>query len=79
MGAYSLSTLVRKWGRGELTVEQVVGQILLHLQELQETVASLERRVYYSTRPGPAQGSVGTSGRRRWSPEEGEDNEERGS
>lgn len=46
MGAYSLDTLVRKWGRGELTVEQVVGQLLLHVQELQDAVAGLERRVY---------------------------------
>lgn len=52
MGAYSLDTLVRKWGRGELTVEQVVGQILLNLQELQDTVTGLERRVYSLAGPG---------------------------
>ncbi len=46
MGAYSLEVLVRKWGRGELSVEQAIGQVLLHLQELQDAVASLERRVY---------------------------------
>jgi hypothetical protein len=53
MGVYSLETLVRKWGRDELTVEQVIGQILLHLQDLQDTVAALERRLY---RPPPEPG-----------------------
>lgn len=46
MGTYALETLVRKWGRGELTVEQAVGQILLHLQEMDETLRIVERRVY---------------------------------
>lgn len=68
MGAYSLETLVRKWGRGELTVEQMVGQILLHLQDLQEAVAGLERRLYLST----------SSGQRRPSEAE-EEREENGS
>lgn len=52
MGAYSLETLVKKWGRGELTVEQAVGQILLNLQELRDSVVMLERRVYPSTGSG---------------------------
>ncbi|MFQ5857840.1 MAG: hypothetical protein ACE5LU_19725 [Anaerolineae bacterium] len=46
MGVYSLETLVRKWGRGELTVEQAIGQILLHVQDLKDTVTGLERRIY---------------------------------
>jgi hypothetical protein len=45
MGAYSIDTLIRKWGRGELTVEQVIGQILQHVQELQASVLTLEHRV----------------------------------
>lgn len=32
---YSLEELIRKWRLGELTVEQVIGQILLHLQQLE--------------------------------------------
>lgn len=46
MGAYTIETLIRKWKRGELTVEQVVGQILLHVQDLQDAVGSLERRLH---------------------------------
>ena len=46
MGTYSLDALVRKWSRGELTVEQVVGQLLLHVKEMREAIVSLERRVY---------------------------------
>ncbi len=52
MGAYSLDKLIRKWGRGELTVEQTIGQILLHVQALQSSVASLERRFHLSTGSG---------------------------
>lgn len=35
MGMYPLEELIRKWRLGELTVEQVIGQILLHLQRLE--------------------------------------------
>jgi hypothetical protein len=35
MGMYPLEELIRKWGRGELTVEQAIGQILLWLQWLE--------------------------------------------
>lgn len=45
MGAYSIDVLIRKWSRGEVTVEQAIGQILQHVQELQTTVLSLESRV----------------------------------
>lgn len=45
MGAYSIDVLMRKWSRGEVTVEQVIGQILQHVQELQTTVLTLERKV----------------------------------
>lgn len=75
MGAYSLDTLVRKWGRGELTVEQVVGQILLNLQDLQDTVAGLERRVHQPS-AGRRGEVVEPSGLRRSLPGEREDNEE---
>jgi hypothetical protein len=35
MGMYPLEELISKWGRGELTVEQAIGQILLWLQWLE--------------------------------------------
>jgi hypothetical protein len=47
MSAYSLDVLIRKWGRGELTVEQVLGQALLHIQDLKDTVMTLEYRTYH--------------------------------
>lgn len=46
MGVYSLEILIRKWRREELTSEQAIGQLLLHMQELQSAVAALERRLY---------------------------------
>lgn len=49
MSAYTPEVLIRKWGRGELSVEQAIGQILLHVQELHATMAGLERRLYAST------------------------------
>ena len=44
MGTYSLETLIRKWGLGELTTEQAIGQILLILQEWIRRVEALEER-----------------------------------
>lgn len=44
MGTYSLETLIRKWGLGELTTEQAIGQILLILQKLTRRVEALEGR-----------------------------------
>jgi hypothetical protein len=42
MGTYPLETLIRKWGLGELTTEQAIGQILLILQNLLRRVEVLE-------------------------------------
>ncbi len=44
MGTYSLETLIRKWGLGELTTEQAIGQILLILRELIRRVEAVEGR-----------------------------------
>jgi len=44
MGVYSLETLIRKWGLGELTAEQAIGQILLILRDLLRRVEALEER-----------------------------------
>lgn len=44
MGMYPLEELIRKWGRGELSVEQAIGQILLHLQRLEQRVGTPEGR-----------------------------------
>ena len=33
MGAYSIDDLIQRWGQHDLTPEQVIGQMLLVLQE----------------------------------------------
>ena len=43
MGMYPLEELIRKWGRGELTVEQAIGQILLWLQWLEQQAGRPEK------------------------------------
>jgi hypothetical protein len=42
MSAYDLDTIVKKWGREELTTEQAIGQILLLLQTVSYRVGRLE-------------------------------------
>ncbi len=44
MGTYGLRELIRRWGRGQLTTEQAIGQILLLLVELDKRLQKLERR-----------------------------------
>jgi len=45
MGAYSLEHIIREWGKGNLTAEQVIGQILLVIQEIQARLARIEARL----------------------------------
>jgi hypothetical protein len=45
MGTYGLKGVILAWGRGDLTVEQAIGQILLLLQELEERIRNAERRL----------------------------------
>jgi hypothetical protein len=45
MGTYGLEGVIRAWERGQLTVEQAIGQILLLLQELEAQLRSVERRL----------------------------------
>jgi hypothetical protein len=44
MGTYGLQEVIRRWGRGQLTPEQAIGQILLLLAELDKRLQELERR-----------------------------------
>jgi hypothetical protein len=44
MGTYGLQEVIRHWGRGQLTTEQAIGQILLLLVELHERLQKLERK-----------------------------------
>jgi hypothetical protein len=45
MGTYGIDILIGKWVRGEISAEQVVGQILLMLQSLLKRVEDLETQV----------------------------------
>lgn len=45
MGTYGLEGVIRAWERGDLTIEQTIGQILLLLRELEERLCSVERRL----------------------------------
>ena len=42
MKKYSITELIKKWEREEITVEQAVGQLLLWLATLVERLAKLE-------------------------------------
>jgi len=45
MGTYSLEHIVQEWGKGKLTEEQVVGQILLIMEGIQKQLALVENRL----------------------------------
>ncbi len=45
MGAYGLKEVVERWKAEKLTAEQAIGQVLQHLQELQERLGEVERRL----------------------------------
>jgi hypothetical protein len=45
MGTYGLEGVIRAWEREQLTSEQAIGQILLLLQELEERMHRIERRL----------------------------------
>ena len=44
MGAYSLDELIQRWYTEDLTTEQVIGQMLQVLLDLQRRVEDLENR-----------------------------------
>lgn len=43
MSSYSLEEIIKRWGRGNLTTEQAIGQILLVVQALSRRVGKLEQ------------------------------------
>ncbi|MCB9418257.1 MAG: hypothetical protein H6667_00515 [Ardenticatenaceae bacterium] len=45
MGAYSLDEIMKRWGQGELTAEQAIGQILQLLQNVSMRLGNVERRL----------------------------------
>jgi len=58
MNTYNISEIIKMWEHVELTVDQAIGQLLLHIQDLSQRVSTLERRLETSTRPNhPPDGS----------------------
>ncbi len=45
MGIYPLEHLIHEWGRGALTEEQVIGQVLLLIQEVRKQLAEIESKL----------------------------------
>ncbi len=45
MGTHSLDDLMRKWQHEHLTAEQMIGQLLQHVEVLYERLRLVERRV----------------------------------
>lgn len=43
MGNYTLNEVIKRWTRGDMTTEQVVGQTLLILQDIAHRVGTLEK------------------------------------
>ena len=61
MTPHDLSNLIRLWEQERVTTEQVIGQLLLHAQNITERVVKLERArpdAFY----GSSRGSLGSSG-----------------
>ncbi len=45
MSVYSTEELLKMWSRGELTVEQSIGQMIQHQKTLYERLLQTERRL----------------------------------
>ncbi|MCL4871068.1 MAG: hypothetical protein KJ063_19085 [Anaerolineae bacterium] len=45
MNPYELKQIIKMWEQETLTVEQAVGQILLHLQQLGQRLGQVEQRL----------------------------------
>ena len=43
MGSYTLDEVIKRWTRGDMTMEQVVGQTLLIVQDMARRVGTLEK------------------------------------
>lgn len=45
MSRYEIDEVITRWARNQITAEQAIGQILLHVQALATRVGELEKRV----------------------------------
>lgn len=60
MSGYELSQMIKMWERDQLTTEQAIGQILIHLRQLSERVGLLEKRLEQGRKGGESnKGTIG--------------------
>lgn len=45
MSTYSLPELLKKWDRGELSLEQAIGHVLQHLLGVSKQLSELDKRL----------------------------------
>ena len=43
MNRYDISQIIKMWERMEITVDQAIGQLLLHVQHLSQKLTTMER------------------------------------
>lgn len=55
MKRYEIEQLIKLWAQEQLTVDQAIGQLLLHIKALTEQLAQLEQ----SNRPRPSASTPG--------------------
>lgn len=73
MGNYQIEEVIQRWGKGEITGEQAIGQSLLHIQGLTERMGLLEQRLEvwrleWSQRPLPEKPSTTKTRKKRRPP-----------
>jgi hypothetical protein len=57
MSSYSIEELISRWKREELTVEQMIGQLLLLMQTQDQRLRELGRRISQREREAAAESS----------------------
>jgi hypothetical protein len=57
MSTYSIEELISRWKREELTVEQMIGQLLLLMQAQEQRLRELSRRASQRERESAAESS----------------------
>lgn len=55
MSHYEIEEIITRWAKSELTAEQAVGQILLHLQSLSRRLGQVEKRLTRQRNGGSAE------------------------
>jgi hypothetical protein len=54
MSHYEIDEIITRWAKSELTAEQAIGQILLHLQALTKRMGQIEKQLTRQRRTGAA-------------------------